>query len=127
MDMQTQSMDSTWAGDPNIAGRAQIRSKVVAAVLMGIDTPIGGSSVICEKHGWTKKTLPCPYLCCPNGARGHFTVAGNKTRVVYVRTRDKTEWGPVYNWEKTTIDPNEVSPAPVKSEAGDERVDEIVF
>lgn len=84
--------------------------------------------MICEKHRWMKKTLPCPYLCCQNGARGHFIVAGTKTRVVYVRTRDKTEWGPVYDWEKTDIDPNEVSPALDRSGAAtEEQPDELIF
>ena len=64
--------------------------------------------MICKRHRWTKKSLPCPYLRCPNGARGLWIVVGKKKRMVYVRKRIKDEWGLRYDWEKTSRDPNKL-------------------
>ena len=62
----------------------------------------------CPTHQWTKKTLPCPWLRCPNGARGPWITVGTRKKVVYVRRRDKDELGPHYTWEKTSWDPSEL-------------------
>ena len=64
--------------------------------------------MICEAHHWTRKTLPCPWLRCPNGARGLWIVTGKRKKVVYVRRRDKDVFGPRYYWEKTSWDPHEL-------------------
>ena len=55
---------------------------------------------ICEKHGWTQKKLPCPWICCPNGVRGAWVGIGKRKVTTYVRARDKDENGPRYYWEK---------------------------
>jgi hypothetical protein len=75
---------------------------------MGIHTLATGVRVKCEAHDWTKKALPCPYLRCPNGARGLWIAVGKRKKVVYVRRRVKDEWGPRYEWEKTDLDPAEL-------------------
>jgi hypothetical protein len=54
-------------------------------------------TMICKTHGWTKKTLPCPWLKCPNGTLLHVYEKGKRR---YVRVRDKTVRGPEYTWEK---------------------------
>ena len=64
--------------------------------------------MICEAHRWTKKSLPCPYLRCRNGARGLWVVAGKRKKVVYVRRRIKDVLGLRYDWEKTSQDPSEL-------------------
>jgi hypothetical protein len=87
-----------------------------------VGIPLQEKLVRCEPHGWTKKSLPCPWLRCPNGARGLWIVVGKRKKVVYVRQRDKDEHGPRYWWEKTSCDPNELLRASPEDED-----DEIVF
>jgi len=78
--------------------------------------------MICTTHAWTKKSLPCPWLRCPNGARGFWISVGKRKKVVYVRRRDKDEIGPRYFWEKTSWDPSELLFARPDDEEG-----ELVF
>lgn len=66
------------------------------------------SCVICKEHRWEKKKLPCPYLLCPKSARGLWIVVGTRKRVVYVRRRIKDECGPRFDWEATSIDPDDL-------------------
>lgn len=80
--------------------------------------------MICERHRWSRKTLPCPYLLCPNGTRGHLFLVGSK---VWARTRDKTERGPVYGWQPTKIDPSVMRPAPIEAAPDHEPEDDLVF
>ena len=75
---------------------------------MGIPTLVEEVRVICIPHRWTKKTIPCPYLLCPNGARGLWISSGRRKKVVYVRRRIKDELGLRYDWEKTTLNPDEL-------------------
>lgn len=65
-----------------------------------------------------KRALPCPWLRCPNGARGLWVVV---KAVVYVRRRLKDAWGPLYYWEKTDLDPIEIQHAP------DDEEEDLVF
>ena len=62
----------------------------------------------CTTHRWMKKSLPCPYLQCPNGARGLWIVVGKSKKVVYVRQRIKDEMGLRYDWERTSYNPSEL-------------------
>ena len=78
--------------------------------------------MICMAHRWTKKSLPCPWLRCPNGARGLWCVIGSRKKVVYVRQRDKGALGPLYYWEKTSYDPSELLEAAPENEE-----DDVVF
>ena len=64
--------------------------------------------MICERHRWKSKTLPCPYLRCPHGVRGSWTVTSKRKKVVHVRRRIKDEWGLRYDWEKTSLSPGEL-------------------
>ncbi len=75
---------------------------------MGIPTLVEGPCVICKNHQWTRKRLPCPYLLCPNGARGLWVSVGKQKMVVYVRRRIKDELGLRYDWEKTSLNPAEL-------------------
>lgn len=70
--------------------------------------------------------MPCPYLRCAHGARGHLIVIGKRKKTVYVRVRNKTEWGPVYDWEKTDLDPEDVTLPPAAPDRSTEETD-IVF
>lgn len=79
--------------------------------------------MICEKHGWDKKRLPCPYLQCPQGARGLWIAVGGRKKTVYVRRRIKDEWGPRFIWEKTDLNPNDLTaPTPSPTEDEDEGI-----
>jgi len=62
--------------------------------------------VTCESHRWTQKRLPCPWIRCRNGVRGHWTITGKKKRKVHVRKRIKDEWGSRYIWEETDHNPD---------------------
>lgn len=78
--------------------------------------------MICDTHGWTKKSIPCPWLRCPQGARGMWIVIGKHKKTVYVRRRDKDEWGPRYDWEKTSLSPDELL-----QETPDDEEDDLLF
>lgn len=56
--------------------------------------------MVCNEHNWTKKTLPCPWLMCPNGTRVHWIRRGKKKVTYYVRVRNKDQHGPNYSWKK---------------------------
>jgi hypothetical protein len=79
-----------------------------------------GACVICKEHQWMKKNIPCPYLQCPKSARGLWIVIGQQKRVVYVRRRIKDEWGLRFDWEKTSLNPDELLGV-------EDEEDEIVF
>ena len=71
---------------------------------------------ICTVHRWTKKKLPCPYLRCPKSSRGLWIVIGLRKRVVYVRRRIKDELGLRYDWERTSLNPDELLGAALGNE-----------
>jgi len=64
--------------------------------------------VVCQEHQWMKKRLPCPWLRCPNGARGLWIAVGSRKKVVYTRRRIKDEMGPRYDWDKTALNLNDL-------------------
>lgn len=76
--------------------------------------------MVCLAHHWTKKRFPCPWLRCPNGARGLWISIGGRKKVVYVRYRTKDEFGPRYDWEKTALNPMDLL-------ATEDETDELVF
>ena len=78
--------------------------------------------MICETHDWTRKTLPCPFLWCPQGVRSHWTITGKKKKVVYVRRRIKDVLGPRYEWEKTTFVAAELLAGRLEAEEEDDLV-----